>query len=213
MAFKKLDGISLTFVIIAAVFGIIALIILCVGVGTPNWESTYASNSTNGSYSVTGTANFFYTCVVVSNSSNNCTTRTTNLTGYPRYSSAYPWMTDYNLRMQNAAGLCVVGILFLAFGIIATLLIAFIAFSPWTNLLSPALFFLASLFMLAGMAEGSRYLLYNDYSANLYQAGHLFTILALFFSGIAGGRIHLFRMNEEEEIAKLQIKVKTPVQK
>ena len=39
--------------------------------------------------------------------------------------------------------------------------------------------------MLAGMAEGSRYLLYNGYSANLYQSGHLFTILALFFSTLA----------------------------
>jgi hypothetical protein len=52
--------------------------------------------------------------------------------------------------------------------------------------------------MLAGMAEGSRYLLYNDCSANLYQAGHLFTIFSLFLSAFTAGRIHFFRMKEEE---------------
>jgi hypothetical protein len=101
--------------------------------------------------------------------------------------------------MQNAAGLCVVAILFLFFGIIATLIMAFIPLSIWTDFLPPSILFLACLFMLAGMAEGSRYLLYNDYSANLYQAGHLFTMLALFLSAFAAGRIHFFRMKEEEE--------------
>jgi hypothetical protein len=210
MALNKIDRLTQIVAFVAAGIGIVALILLCVGIATPNWESSYAI-TTSPSYAVSGTANFFYTCVVT-NGSYNCTSRTTNLTNYPRYSSAYPWMVDYNLRMQNAASLCVVGILFLVFAIVATLVIAFIPFSTWINLVPPALFFLAALFMLAGMAEGARYLLSNDYSVNLFQAGHLFTILALFLSAVAGGRIHLFRMTEEIEHAKT-VKVKTNVQK
>jgi hypothetical protein len=71
--------------------------------------------------------------------------------------------------------------------------------SIWTNFLPPSVFFLACLFMLAGMAEGSHYLLFNDYSTNLYQAGSLFTTLALLLSAFVSGRIHFFRMREEEE--------------
>ncbi|CAF1688039.1 unnamed protein product [Adineta ricciae] len=92
--------------------------------------------------------------------------------------------------MRNASGLGIVGIIFIAFGIVATILMALGIFSEWfLNFIPGVLFFLASLFMLAGIAEGSRYLTYNAYSANLYEAGHLFTILALFLSSLAGGRI------------------------
>ncbi len=91
-------------------------------------------------------------------------------------------MTDYNLRMQDAAGLCIFAILFLFIAVIATFIMALIPLSMWINFLPATLFFFACLFMLAGMAEGLRYLLYNDYSANLYQAGHLFTMFALFLT-------------------------------
>jgi hypothetical protein len=87
-----------------------------VGIGTPKWESSYTSTG-GGLYALANTANFFYTCSFTNGSYNNCTSRTVNLTDYPRYSSAYPWMTDYNLRMQNAAGLCIFAILFLHYGI------------------------------------------------------------------------------------------------
>lgn len=122
-------------------------------------------------------------------------------------------MVDYNLRMQNAAGLCIVAILFLTDGIIMTLIMALIPLSLWINLLSPAFIFLACLFMLAGMAEGSRYLLYNDYSANLYQAGHLFTMLSLFLSALAAGRIHFLRMKDEEEAEMEKQRAKKTVRK
>lgn len=198
MTLAKIDSLSQKIAFIAVVFGVIALILVCVGIGTPKWELTYTDTGL-GTYALATTANFFYTCSFTNGTFNNCTSRTNNLTNYPGYSSAYPWQTDYNLRMQNAAGLCVVGIVFVAFGIIMTVIMALIPLSILVNLLAPILFFLACLFMLAGMAEGSRYLLYNGYSANLYQSGHLFTILALFFSTFAAGRIHFFRMKEEEK--------------
>ena len=195
---EKIDGFTQKVIFIAVAVGAIALLLVCVGIGTPNWESSYISIG-SGAYAQLGTANFFYTCSFTNGTYNNCTSRTTNLTNYPRYTSTAPWMTDYNLRMQNAAGLCIVGIVFLFFGIVITLLMAFISFSLWLNLLSPILIFCACLFMLAGMAEGVRYLLFNDYAANLYQAGHLLTMLTLLISAFAAGRIHLVRMKEEQE--------------
>ena len=102
-------------------------------------------------------------------------------------------MSDYNGRIQNAAALCIVGIVFLFFGTVATLIMALDYLPVWVNILPPTLLFLACLFMLAGMAEGARYLIYNDYSANLYQAGHLLAMLALFLSAFAGGRINFSR--------------------
>ncbi|UJR34778.1 hypothetical protein I4U23_027557 [Adineta vaga] len=92
--------------------------------------------------------------------------------------------------MRNASGLGIAGIILLAFGIAATLIMALGFLSVWfLNFIPGALLFLACLFMLAAMAEGSRYLVFRGYSANLYQAGHLLTILSLFLSSLAGGRI------------------------
>jgi hypothetical protein len=98
--------------------------------------------------------------------------------------------------MQNAGALCIVGIIFLFFGTLTTLIMTIVYFQTWITLIPPALLFLASLFMLAGMAEGSRYLFYNDYSANLYQTGHLLTMLTLFLSAFTAGRIHFSRWTE-----------------
>lgn len=206
---EKIDGFTQKVIFIAVGLGALALLFVCIGIGTPNWESSYISTG-SGAYAQAGTANFFYTCSFSNGTFNNCTSRTTNLTNYPRYTSTAPWMTDYNLRMQNAAGLSIVGILFLVSGIFMTLLMAFLPFSLWMNLISPILIFFACLFMLAGMAEGARYLLFNDYAANLYQTGHLLTILMLLFSGFAAGRIHLFRMKEEEQ-AEAKKKTAVPV--
>lgn len=214
MSLAKIDSFTKKLAFVAVVIGLIALILVCVGVGTPKWETSYTITG-NGTYAVSSTANFFFTCDYSNGTLNNCTTRSTNLTEYPRYLSTYPWMVDYNSRIQNAAGLCIVAIVFLAGGIVMTIIMAFVSLSLWINVLSPALFFLACLFMLSGMAEGSRYLLYNDYSANLYQAGHLFTMLALFISALAAGRIHFLRMKEEEEEEqkKKQAKKPPPVRK
>ncbi|CAF1203371.1 unnamed protein product [Rotaria sordida] len=196
MPIDKIDNLSRKIAFIAVIFGVIALVFVCVGISTPNWESSY-TNTGVASYSLSGTANFFFTCHFTNGSYNNCTTRTGNLIGYPRYSSSYSWMTDYYVRIQNAAGLCIVGILFLGFGTIMTLIMAIIPLSTWINLIPSISLFFACLFMLAGMAEGSRYLLYNNYSANLYQTGHLFTMLTLFLTAFTTGRIHFSRMKEK----------------
>ena len=181
---------------IAVGFGIAALVLVCVGIGTPRWYSEYYSYG-NGTYVKTNSVNFFYTCGVFTNgTTNNCTNRESSLYLYPGYSTANPWMTDYYQRMQNAGALCIVGIIFLALGTLATLIMAFIFFPTWASPIPPALLFLACLFMLAGMAEGSRYLIYNDYSANLYQTGHLLTMFTLLLSSFAAGRIHFSRMTE-----------------
>ncbi|CAF4267406.1 unnamed protein product [Rotaria sp. Silwood2] len=169
------DSFSQTIAFIAVAFGVIALILACVGIGTPRWYSLYVLTGT-GTYAKTNSAIFFYTC-----------------DGYPGYSSSYPWMTDYNQHMQNAGSLCIVGILFLAFGTVATLIMALRYFHAWATPIPPASFFLACLFMLAGKAEGARYLTYNDYSANLYQTAHLLTMFSLGFTAFAAGRIHFLR--------------------
>lgn len=202
MPLQKVDSLSRNVLIVALVVGVIALILVSVGIGTPKWESTYASNGA-GSTVLTGTANFFYTCSFRNGTFNNCTDRSSKLTGYPRYAaSSSSLMRDYELRMQNAAGLSVVGILFLAFGLVATVLLMFLPMYAWINLISPILIFVACLFMTAGMAEGARYLLFNDYSANLYQAGHVLSMLCLFLSAFAVGRVHYFRKREEEAQVK-----------
>jgi hypothetical protein len=202
------DNYGRTIAFIAVGFGIAALVLTCVGLGTPRWYSAYVAivdqNSIKtGQYIKTDSANFFYTCEIYANGRlNNCTNRGSSLYNYPGYNASdpNPWMTDYYQRMQNAGALCIVGIIFLFFGTLTTFIMAMIHFRiALINLIPPVLLFLACLFMLAGMAEGSRYLLYNDYSANLYQTGHLLTMFTLFLSAFAAGRIHSFRGNEASD--------------
>jgi hypothetical protein len=195
MALKP-DSLSQKIAFITVAFGVVALVLTCVGIGTPKWYTVYSLVGT-GVYYQSSTANFFYTCTFSTNGSTlNCTNRDGSLYAYPGYSTSYPWATDYYQRMQNAGGLCIVGILFLFLGTVATLVMALVYLQTWLNLIPPALLFLACLFMLAGMAEGSRYLIYNDYSANLYQTGHLLTMFTLFLSALAAGRIHFSRWTE-----------------
>jgi uncharacterized membrane protein len=190
------DSLSKKIAYIAVAFGIAALVLACVGIGTPRWQSDYYTPG-DETYVKTGSANFFYACVAFTNGTvYNCTNRGSSLYGYSNYNPAYPWMTDYNQRMQNAGALCIVGIILLFLGTLMTLMMAIVYFQTWLTLIPPALLFLACLFMLAGMAEGSRYLLYNDYSANLYQTGHLLTMFTLFLSAFAAGRIHFSRWTE-----------------
>lgn len=176
---------------IAVTFGFVALLLACIGVGTPNWEVYYYGTSyiqTDQQATKKGSANFFYACSFASNGSlENCYQRSDNLSNYQVVS------TDMNSRLQRAAGLSIVGIVFILFGSLATLVIALRKLPMWVNLLAPALFFVAGLFMLASLAEGARVLHYNGYSANLYETAHLLVIFALLLSGLASGRIHFWR--------------------
>lgn len=190
MARSSPDTLSRTLFLVSVGFGIAALVLSCVGLATPRWYSAYA-NTGGGNYVKTSSANFFYTCdVSTAGIVINCTMRDYSLYGYPLYNTLNGWMTDYYQRMQNAGALCIVGIIFLFFGTLSSLIMAITNIHAWATVISPALFFLACLFMLAGMAEGARYLLYNDYSANLYQTAHLLTMFTLGLSGFAAGRVH-----------------------
>lgn len=195
MPLLRPDGLSQKICYAAVAFGIAALVLTSVGIATPSWNAQYFSTG-GGNYVKIGTANFFYTCVFyTSGALQNCTNRDGSLYGYPGYDSSNvsPWMSDYYRRIQTAGALCIIGIILLFLGTLATLLMAIVYFQTWATLIPPILLFLACLFMLAGMAEGARYLLYNDYSANLYQTGHLVTMFTLLLSALAAGRIHFSR--------------------
>ncbi|CAF1451051.1 unnamed protein product [Adineta steineri] len=185
------DKTSKILAFIAVGFGVIALLFLCIGVGTVRW---YAAGNSN--VIVTG-LNFFTYCTydATTGSQTTCTSRTASwhpvcdTNNYPTTTVVNSY-SDCNNRIRNAAALTIVGIIFLAFGIVLTLVMAFGILSEWfLNYIPAALLFLACLFMLAGLAEGARYITYNGYSASLYETGHLLTMLSLFLSATAGGRI------------------------
>jgi hypothetical protein len=92
--------------------------------------------------------------------------------------------TEWNQYLDTAAGLSIIGIIFIFFGIITTAVMIVRLPIQWIYLLGPMFLFLASLFMLAGMAQGAYVLYYNDYSANLYQTAHLITIFSFLISCI-----------------------------
>ncbi|CAF0744362.1 unnamed protein product [Adineta ricciae] len=204
VALEEIDRSSKKLLILTLISGTLALLFVCVGIGTPKWESSYV-NTSDGSYALSNTANFFYTCSFTKGVFNNCTSRTEYLKGYPRYSISFPWARDYNSHLQSAAGLCTVAILILALSLVVTLVILVHSLFAWTNLASPLLFFITCLLMTAGLAEGSRCLLFNDYSANLYQTGYLLSIFSLFISAFVTGRIHFFRKQEEENLMKTKL--------
>ena len=195
MAAGSRDSISRILAFVSVGLGAIALLLACVGVGTPGWQTTYST--TGGSTQVTSYNNFFYGCTGLG-SNMTCYNRNASFTGYGLsgfyFSSTFSAANDTSARFQSAAGLSIVGIIFIAAGTIATLVMALLALYTWFNLIPPALLFLACLFMLAALAEGSRVLLYNDYAANLYQTAHLLTILSFGLSALAAGRFHFERM-------------------
>jgi hypothetical protein len=183
------NGLSLTFIAIAVIFGGIGLLLACVGIGTPNWQSTQVT--INGQTNTISTANFFYACRYYANGSSiSCGYRSTNREINQYYPIDAPGNeTQWNQYLDSAAGLCIVGIIFIFFGTLTTLLMICANWAGWIYLIGPICLFLATLFMLAGMAQGAYVLYYNDYSANLYQTAHLLTIFSFLISCIAGGRL------------------------
>ena len=185
------NNISRILSLVTVAVGAIALLLACIGIGTPNWQTTYTLSSNQ--LQISSTNNFFYACVFNTNNNVTCYNRNASLTGYVNtgFSSliyTYASNNDTNTRLQNAGGLCIVGIAFLAFGVIVALIMTFVAVSAWFNLIPTGLLFLACLFMLAGLAEGARTLIYNDYAANLYQTAHLLTMLSFGLSALVAGR-------------------------
>ena len=189
---STINGLSVCFVATSVFFGVVALILACVGIGTPNWQVTNAVVDQQ-TFTV-ATANFFYACRLYPNNTLiNCTSRSSDRNIQNYYPIDARWnQTEWNSHLDNAAGLCVTGIVCIFLGTVATILMLIGRRLVLIALFGPILLFLACLFMLAGMAEGAYVLYYNDYSANLYQTGHLLVILSFLISCIASGRLLSF---------------------
>lgn len=186
------NGVSVTFVVISVIFGVIALVLACVGIGMPNWQSAQAV--IDGQRSTISTANFFYACRLNGNDTSlSCENRRSNRNINQYYPIDARWNeTEWNQHLDAAAGLSIVGIIFIFIGTLATLIMIADKVMPCLYLFGPIGLFLACLFMLAGMAEGAFVLYYNDYAANLYQTAHLLTIFSFLLSCIAAGRVYSF---------------------
>jgi len=184
------NGLSITFILISVIFGGIALLLACVGIGTPNWQSAHVT--IDGQTFTINTANFFYACHFYTNGTLiSCQSRSSDRNINQYYPIDARWNeTEWNQYLDSAAGLCIVGIIFIFFGTITTLLMIMANWPGWIYLIGPICLFIACLFMLAGMAQGAYVLYYNDYSANLYQTAHLLTIFSFLISCIAAGRLY-----------------------
>lgn len=188
-------AVSRVFGVFAILLGVIAIILASIGVGTPQWQTTYTY--TTGSAQISSTNNFFYACSYSSGTLLACVNRDSSFSYYA-FSSTYLAGTlapsnDTSSRFQSAGGLTIVGIILIGIGTFATLLMMFLSKFIVIVLLAPIIYFLATLFMLAGLAEGSRILIYNGYSANLYQTAHMLTILGFGFCCVAAARFQALK--------------------
>ena len=192
-----LNGLSICFIASTVFFGVAALVLASVGIGTPNWQVTSAV--INRDTFTVATANFFYACRFFPNNTLiNCSSRSVDRNIQQYYPIDARWnQTEWNSHLDNAAGLCITGIVCIFLGVVATIMMVIGRRLVFIYVFGPILFFLACLFMLAGMAEGAYVLYYNGYAANLYQTGHLLTILSFFISCVAAGRLSCFSDTNE----------------
>ena len=167
--------------IVSVVLAVIAIVLACVGVGTPAWVVNYSDGPNNTQ--VSGYQSPFYAC----------TSPTGNCTNY-----FYSGETLGYTHLRQASGLSIVGILFLAFGAVGTVLLAYGApayFSTIDDLryrdfhlfLGPICLFIAAVIMLAAIAEGARVTYLNGYSTNLYQTAQVLSVFSLLLSAYASG--------------------------
>lgn len=171
-----MDPLSRVLILTAGLFTIVALTLTIVGTATYSWFYTQDTTGTTFYY------NFFTYCRGnVLNESANC--------------YDMPRNTELGLGAQHAAGLLVVGICLLGLGMLITVSMNCIQLPGLLAFIAPILLFLASLFILAALAEGSRVTTYNSYSANLVETGHLLTIFSMGLVGFAGGRLHVRYFN------------------
>jgi hypothetical protein len=165
---------------LSAFLSIIAIILACIGVGTPSWQIVYSDAPNNTS--PTTTTNFYYMCYI---SNSTC------------ISSAYSTLSY--IHLQLASGLAIVGIVFLFFGTVGTCLVGLYSSDVSFNIkgsrrydlhifLGPLCLFTGTITMLAALAEGTQTIIYNGYSANLYQTAHVISIFALLGSAYSSGR-------------------------
>ena len=167
-----IDPLSRLAILIAGLFTIVALTLSIVGTATTSWYYDQDSLGNTQSYNL-----FTYCTGNLLESSSICVDMSRE--------------TSLGLGTQNAAGLLVVALCLLGSAMIITLLMNCVLLTGILSFIAPTLLFLASLFILAALAEGSRVTKYNSYSAHLVQTGHLLTILCMGLTGFAAGRLHI----------------------
>jgi hypothetical protein len=173
-----IDPLSRVLILIAGLFTVAALTLSVVGTATYFWYYDQDSNGVTLSY------NFFTLCNGhVLNSSSNC--------------FDMPRDTLLGLGTQHAAGLLVVALCLLGLGMLITLAMNCIQLTGILAFIAPILLFLAALFMVGALAEGSRVTTYTSYSANLVETGHLLTIFSMGLVAFASGRLHARYYNDE----------------
>ena len=183
------NGLNFSLITISGIFSLSALVLAAVGIGTPNWQVTEAT--INGETFIVRTANFFYACRLNTNGvADNCISRSADQNIQRYYPIDARWnQTEWIRYLDSAAGLSIIGIIFLYFGACASLFMLIPNRFLWISIFSPIFLFFACLFMFAGMASGANILYYNGYSANLYQTSHLLTIFSFLISCIVSGRL------------------------
>lgn len=171
-----IDPFSRILVLLAGIFTLIAWILSVIGTATSSWYYNQYSNGNTINY------NFFTQCTGnLLNGSSNCVDIQRN--------------TILGLGTQHAAGLLVVALCLLGLGMLIVLSMNFIQLTGILAFIPPIILFLAALFMVGALAEGSRVTTYNSYSAGLLETGHLLTIFSMGLVGFASGRLH-FRYYE-----------------
>jgi len=165
--------------VISAAF---ALTLASVGIGTPQWQIN-TINTTYGEILIVNTANFFYACRYnLAGEILECGERIRN-----RSISSY-------YRINTAAGFSIIGLILIFIATVAIIFMFFGEKHQWIYLVTPVLLFVACLFMLAALAEGSQVLFSNGYSAYLYRVGHLLTIFSLLVNSIVAGRMFQYEL-------------------
>ena len=174
---STMDPLSRSMIFTSALVSIVALTLTIVGTATYSWYYNQDSNGIILSY------NLFTLCTgSILNGSSNCIDM--------------PRGTLLGLGTQQAAGLLIVGICLLGISMLIVLGMNVILLTGTLALIAPTVHFLAALFIMAGLAQGSRVTIYNSYSSYLVETGYLLTILSMGLIGFASGRLH-FRFYEE----------------
>jgi hypothetical protein len=170
-SFKLMDPLSRLVLFIAGLVTIVALVLSIVGTATYSWYYNQDSFGNTVSY------NFFTMC------QGNLLNSTSTCIDMPR-------QTTMGISTQNAGALLVFALGLLGLAMLITLAMNFVQLTGILAFIAPIVHFFAALFMLASMAEGSRVLQYNNYSAHLVQTGHILTILSMGLTAFAGARLH-----------------------
>jgi len=178
--------------VISAAF---ALTLASVGIGTPQWQIN-TINTTYGEILIVNTANFFYACRYnLAGEILECGERIRNrsISSYYRINTTGD-EDQWNLHLNTAAGFSIIGLILIFIATVAIIFMFFGEKHQWIYLVTPVLLFVACLFMLAALAEGSQVLFSNGYSAYLYRVGHLLTIFSLLVNSIVAGRMFQYEL-------------------